>query len=254
MIRFVLLFLAGLLSVHLAKAFRLYLVLMEHELSFIRFLFLYTRTTLVNLIIPYKLGEIYRMIAISRATKHWQVGILSILVDRFFDTLALCVILVPLDLAYYGSLTAITVIFMAALLLIALCYISVLPSYRYLNHYIIVKKSSGRSMAALKGLDVVKIWFDFTKNLIRGRFGLIFLSSLAGWILEIATLKVLAVYLHVSFGIGDYISYVQAIFGQGENELLSPYNVCGILLLTVLTVLSLVWYLMSLSNRKKELA
>ena len=50
------LLLAGFILVHTAKMLRLYLVLMEHKIGFGRFVLLYLKTTLVNLIIPLKLG------------------------------------------------------------------------------------------------------------------------------------------------------------------------------------------------------
>ena len=183
------LLLAGFILVHTAKMLRLYLVLMEHKIGFGRFVLLYLKTTLVNLIIPLKLGELYRIFCISRETKHWQVGVLSILVDRFFDTLALCIILLPLDIFVFGKISFITLLFIGIMALIVICYVSILPTFQYLNKYIIRQKSSARAMAALKGLDVVKVWYDFTQNLISGRFALILLFSFAGWLFEIGTIK-----------------------------------------------------------------
>ena len=75
----------GFIAVHFFKMLRLYLVLMEHRISFGRFILLYLRTTFINLIIPFKLGELYRIEEIARVTKIWQVGFLSVLVDRFCD-------------------------------------------------------------------------------------------------------------------------------------------------------------------------
>lgn len=92
----------GFIAVHFFKMLRLYLVLMEHRISFGRFILLYLRTTFINLIIPFKLGELYRIEEIARVTKIWQVGFLSVLVDRFFDTLALLCVLLPLDLIPRG--------------------------------------------------------------------------------------------------------------------------------------------------------
>ena len=93
----------GFIAVHFFKMLRLYLVLMEHRISFGRFILLYLRTTFINLIIPFKLGELYRVEEIARVTKIWQVGFLSVLVDRFFDTLALLCVLLPLDLILRGG-------------------------------------------------------------------------------------------------------------------------------------------------------
>lgn len=245
------LFLAGFVLVHLSKMLRLYLVLMEHKIGFGRFVLLYLKTTLVNLIIPFKLGELYRIFCISRETKHWQVGVLSILVDRFFDTLALCIILIPLDVFLYGKLSFITLLFLAVMVLIGICYVSVLPTYKYLNRYLIKEKSSPRAMAALKGLDVVKIWYDFTQNLISGRFALILLFSFAGWIFEVGTLKVLAYYMELPFGVGDFTTYIQAIFGVGSMGLLKPYTIDSIVLMFAFTVVGFVMMFIKSRSKKK---
>ena len=258
------LFFVGFVLVHLAKMFRLYLVLMEHKIPFWKFVLLYLKTTLVNFIIPYKIGEVYRFFCISRQTKHWQVGILSILVDRFFDTLALCIILVPCDILLarqlanvpvYSVLSDITLVFLAVLLIIAVCYISVLPTYRYLNRYLIKEKTSQRSLAALKGLDVVKQWFDFTQNLISGRFALILLSSFAGWIFEIFTLGVLAKAIGKTFDIPAFENYIRSIFGLGSSEMLSRYTNESVLLMAVFLVIALIATLIAKlkrSRKKKE--
>ena len=86
--------------VHLAKMARLYLVLMEHKISLRRFILLYCKTTFVNLFIPFKIGELYRIYKIKKETKHWQVGVLSVVIDRFFDILALFLILLPIDIYF----------------------------------------------------------------------------------------------------------------------------------------------------------
>jgi hypothetical protein len=246
------LFLLGFILVHLAKMMRLYLVLMEHKISFGSFVLLYLKTTLVNLIIPFKLGELYRIFCINKETGHWQVGVLSILVDRFFDTLALCIILLPLDIFLFGRLSFITLLFLTVMVLVVICYAAVLPTYKYLNRYLIKEKSSPRAMAALKGLEVVRVWYDFTHDLISGRFALILAASFGGWIFEIGTLKVLAVYLALPFDVGDFATYIQAIFGAGSSELLRPYTLYSILLMAVFTVAGVIW--ISIKSRSKKKA
>lgn len=245
------LFLAGFILVHLAKMLRLYLVLMEHKIGLGRFVLLYLKTTLVNLIIPFKLGELYRIFCISRETKHWQVGVLSILVDRFFDTLALCMILLSLDIYFFDGLSYVTLLFLFVMAFVVVCYVSVLPTYKYLNRYLIKEKFSQRAMAALKGLDVVKSWYDFTQNLISGRFALILLCSFGGWIFEVGTLKVLAKYLQISFGAGDFTTYIQAIFGMGSSGLLRPYSIYSIVLMFAFTVVGFVAVFIKSRSRKK---
>lgn len=257
---YLILFLVCLILVHLAKMLRLYLVLMEHKISFGKFVLLYLKTTLVNLIIPYKIGEVYRFYCISKETKHWQVGVLSIVVDRFFDTLALCMILVPCDIMIarqfadvplYSVLSDITLVFLVVLLLIAVCYKAILPTYKYLNRYLIKEKSSQRSLAALKGLDVVKEWYDFTQDLISGRFALILASSFVGWIIELITLGVFAIYLEKPFDLVVFEQYIQAIFGMGASSLLKMYIAYSVMIVSAFTVIALVVMLVKFLQKNK---
>ncbi len=50
------LFLIGFFAVHALKMMRFYLVLLEQKLSVRDFVFLYIKTTFVNLLIPFKLS------------------------------------------------------------------------------------------------------------------------------------------------------------------------------------------------------
>ncbi|MBD5544046.1 MAG: hypothetical protein HDR01_07395 [Lachnospiraceae bacterium] len=237
------------LAVHAAKMIRLYLVLMEHKIGFSRFLLLYLKTTFVNLLIPFKAGEIYRIFAIGRESGVWQVGILSVLIDRFFDIAALLLVLLPLDVIFYGDISFITWIFLAIIVIIACIYLSIEPTYQYLNKYIIKEKNSGRSMAVLKGLDVVNNWYEFTKNLVQGRFALIFLASFAGWVFEILALKALAGFLAVPFGIGSFSQYIKSIFLAGESRIASTYTLVGA---GVFLLLSIVGQLVYIIRKKKD--
>lgn len=240
----------GVLAVHIFKMARLYLVLMEHKISFVRFVLLYIRTTFFNLIIPFKLGEIYRVEEIARETRVWQVGLLSVLVDRYFDMTALLILLVPFDLFFRKGLSPITMVLLVVIVAVALLYAAVPKSYGYLNRYLIMKRSSPRSMAALRGLDVVKKWYDFTNNLITGRSALIVFASLFGWISEVITLKVLAIYLELAFALGDFASYIEAIFMNGKSRLLTMYTSGAAFAFLVLAVIGYALYFAMGMRRK----
>lgn len=229
--------------VHLCKMLRLYLVLMEHRIGFGKFIRLYFRTTFVNLIIPFKLGELYRFYSITAVTKVWQVGVLSVLLDRFFDIVALVLVLIPFDLMIHGKIMTVTFVLLLAIIVLAFIYISILPSYEYLSHYIIRHKTSKRALIALRALDVMKEWYDFTKNLITGRSILITLASLAGWIVEVGVLKLFALYQSIDFTVGDFGEYIRAIFTGEQNQLLKNYTYLGAAIMLVATVISYIVYL-----------
>lgn len=218
------------LLVHLAKMGRLYLVLMEHKISLFRFVLLYCKTTFVNLVIPFKIGELYRIFSIKKETKVWQVGILSVFIDRFFDILALTLILLPIDLNYDKHITFITGLFVVLMVVIMVGYLCLLPTYTYLNQYIIMHKQSKRSMMTLKALECVKEWYDFSTRLIHGRFALITLFSFIGWIFEILLLGQFAEFLkyyfnrNEYFGIDTFSDYVASIFIGGGSSLMNTYT------------------------------
>ena len=131
------LFLAGFFAVHLLKMLRFYLVLLEEKLSVRKFLLLYIRTTFVNLLIPFKLGEIYRAFCVVRLTGRAEIGILSVVLDRFFDTFILLLFLLPYDLLALGRITWLTGGMLVFLLAIMLVYRMFEPTYLYLNRYLI---------------------------------------------------------------------------------------------------------------------
>lgn len=230
------------LLVHLAKMARLYLVLMEHRINLGSFVLLYCKTTFVNLLIPFKIGELYRIYKIKRETKLWQVGVLSVVIDRFFDILALFLILLPVDIFYKKQISVVTGFFFVVLALLAIVYMVVQPTYVYLNKYLIMHKQSNRSMLALRGLEYVKEWYDFSTDLIRGRFALITLSSLFGWIFEVFLLNIFARLLNGLgqaidiFGIGNFPDYVGSIFLGGGNVLTTQYTYGTALVFLVLSV------------------
>lgn len=250
----IILIVIGFMAVHIFKMMRLYLVLMEHRIPFGEFLLLYFRTTFVNLVIPFKLGELYRIEEISRKTRVWQVGVLSVLVDRFFDTLALFVLLLPVDLISGHRVSVITGVFFGVLVLAASVYLAIPGSFAYLNRYLIMRKSSVRTMAALKGIDVIKNWYDFTKNLIEGRSMLILFSSFLGWLAEIITLKAIESYQGMPFGLADFASYIGSVFQAGDNPVKAVYTQIGVIAMAGCTLLGYLIFIVGKSRRKRTAA
>ncbi|MBR6315547.1 MAG: flippase-like domain-containing protein [Lachnospiraceae bacterium] len=234
---------AGFACVHLFKMIRLYLVLMEHKIPFGRFVLLYFRTTLVNLLIPFKLGEVYRVEEVWRMTGIWQVGLLSVVVDRYFDILALFLWLLPMDILLSGKLSGVTPVFGVLILAGLVLYLAIPGSHTYLNRFLIKKRASVRSMAALSALDVVKKWYDFTANLVTGRAFLIIITSAAGWGAEIVTLKKLSVYLGINYRFRDFGKYIDSIFLRGgKMEIQQTYTLISVVVVAVITAVgTVIW-------------
>ncbi len=226
------------LLIHMIKMFRMYLVLLEHRVNFKKFIFAYLRTTLVNLIIPFKLGEVYRMFVYSRMTENAGTGIAGTLVDRFFDTMALVLILIPLHVLYPGKISSVSVFLGVFVIVIIFVYLMFLPAYSYLNKYIIVNRDSRNSMAVLRFLEVLKAAYDYIKRLVTGRYALIALMSFAAWVLEGGLLFVIARLAGVKYDAGVFSDYITSIMSTTHSVLQEKYTIFSIAVIAVCTIIS----------------
>ncbi len=243
---------AGFILLHLFKMIRFYLVLMEHDISLKDFVLLYFRTTLVNLAIPFKIGEAYRVEEVWRMTGIWQVGVLSVVVDRYFDVLSLFLWLLPIGMFLRHSLTPATLIFAAVILAGVVFYAAVPGSFGYLNGFLLKRRASVRSMAALHALNVIREWYDYTARLISGRALLMVVCGALGWGVEILTIGRLAVYLNMKFRLVDFADYIDAVFlGKGNMKIQSSYTGISVVVFAVLTVLGYAVYLATLRSGSK---
>ena len=222
---------------HAFKFLRFWLVLMEEKkLSFFDILFLYVRTTFVNLIIPFKIGELYRVAAVKHMTGSYKTGILLVVIDRFFDTLALLTLTLPFELLYLSGTDPVLLMLFAALILLLISYLSYMPSFRYMNKYIITSKKSKRAMVLLDILDKANSWYLYLKKLIRGRSPLVFLASLFGWILEFSALKMFAASFGRNFDIDAFIRYINSLLSGGKDPVGTGYNIMGIVIFAIMTL------------------
>ena len=239
------------LCVHLIKMMRMYLIVMDRKVSFDRFVPAYLRTTLVNLIIPYKLGELYRVGVFYRISGGFKTGFFSVLIDRFFDTLALILILLPYQLFISGKVTVPTVLLTVFVIVVLMTYRVFPPSYEFLNRYIITSRDSKRSMMALAALESVNGWYLYVRDLVKGRYGILLLFSLAAWILEITVLAGFSKICNMSFTVSDFGVYIESIVSGSNYDTKIRYTIASAATIAALTVVFTVRYLIIQHRNKK---
>jgi len=245
----IILCLIGFVLVHVIKLMRMYLVVIEQKIPFDRFIPAYLRTTLANLIIPFKLGEVYRVGVFSRITGSINIGFFSVLIDRFFDTLALLIIILPYQL-FGGKGVGTPVIFLAIFLLVVIFTYGMFPStYRYLNRYIITSRTSKRSMAVLRGLEKINGWYLYVEKLVSGRYGLMFLLSIGAWLLELLEILGIAKIFNIEFKLADFSKYISSILSTQSSLINRMYTLYSILIIAIACVIFTVRYLI---RRKKH--
>ena len=243
--------LAGFLGVHLIKMMRMYLIVMDRKISFDGFVPAYLRTTLVNLAVPYKLGEIYRIAVFYRISGGFKTGFFSVLTDRFFDTMALVMILLPYQLFISRSVTVPTIMLTVFLAVVLMTYVVFPSSYVFLNRYIITSRTSKRSMTALMILEHVNGWYEYVRDLVTGRYGILLLFSVAAWILEIAVLAGFSRICGRNFTVADFGAYIESIVSGRGFELGKRYTLTGAVIMAVLTIVFTAIYLIRRRREKR---
>lgn len=242
--------LPGFIIVHAIKLMRLYLIMVEDDIPFSRFVFAYFRTTLVNLIIPYKLGEVYRIAAFSHVSGKIKNGFFAVLVDRFFDTLAIVFILFPYQLFIKGEVSLPVLMLFAFVMCVLFTYIVFPSTYSFLNRYIIVKRNSSKSLAALNVLEVLNGWYEYVKKLVTGRYGMLVLFSFAAWIGEILILAGFNKMSGSNFSVESFGRYIESIISGGNYNLKREYTLITIWIIAAATVVTLLIYLAGKIKKK----
>lgn len=234
--------------VHAVKMARLYLIVIDRKIPFKRFLLLYCSTTFVNLAIPYKLGEFFRIFAFSKACKSFKIGLTSVLVDRFFDTMALVLILLPSALIFGDRVNGATLLLTVFVVVLVFIYLTFSSFYTYLNRYIIINRTSKGAMRGLKFLELLKSSYDYVKNLVVGRYAILIIFSFISWLLECGILFILAMFLGIQGG-ANISSYIEAIVSSARDNLMNSYIIFGCIVMGIATI---VGFIILLVDKKKD--
>lgn len=227
----------GFFTVHFLKMLRLYFVLIEQKIGIFRFIKVYFKTTFVNIMIPFKIGELFRIYCFSHETKVMQIGVLCVVIDRYFDTVGLLLLVMPLEIILNGRISLLSGILLAFILIILFIYIVFMPTYLYLNKYLIMNATTNRAIVFLHALEQIKSWYDYSKQLIKGRYAIILFLSLLGWVTEEGVLFGISYLIGKKFTFTGFLDYLQAIFAQSTSWLLSYYSLFSACLLAAMTVI-----------------
>lgn len=234
---------------HLTKLVRVYMMIMEQSVPFFRFIKIYIKTTFVNVILPFKSGEIFRMYCFGRECNNYKFGILAIIFERVFDTCALLLFLLPMELKTTGNISMITIL-LGLLVIIVLFLFLFLPGIAtYLNHFFVFRTSGRKTLRALKIIEEVQDWYVYSKKLISGRISFVFFLSIVAWTIEYGLVYIMAKELKIGNLSTFFSDYINEAFGRKMNELLSIYTIGTAL---VFGIIMLLVYFIDFGKRKKN--
>lgn len=230
--------LLSIVATHFIKALRLYFLMLETRPTVVRFLRTYIKTTLVNLVLPFKLGEFFRMYCFGHELKNYKTGILIILADRYFDTIPLVLILIGFVVFGKDSLSGVIIVLVMFLLIITIVY-SIFPStFRYMNRFLIVNTNSDRGIQALELLKKIQHWYSYIQELITGREIILLILSGLAWFMEYGALYCLITGIGHKFSTTEFVAYMDSIFAGNVSEYVGLYLGINAVVLVMMAVVA----------------
>ena len=206
-IRHVLVLLAAALMVHLIKAGRLYLALYGTGMGASEYIKIYCKVTPVSMVLPFKLGEFFRMYGYGKQLDDILKGIIIILLDRFMDTLALTAMIFLVWMFNGGNITFFTYLLLLFLVGILLAYFAFPGVYGFWKKYILKARATERRLALLRILDSLDLVYREITDVSKGRGLILCFISFLAWAAEIGSLAIL-----------------NGISGEGElSQIISAY-------------------------------
>lgn len=226
------------LMIHGLKFARMYFILLEEKLPLWRAMKIYVKATFVSTLVPYKIGELFRMYCYGSEINHFAKGIIAVLIERFFDAISLCLILIPSIIGGWQGNYMFPVLLVAFLIIVAAVYMAFDGTYKYLNRFLITNSGGKKGLRSLATLERIKSFFTTAKSMLKGRQMVIMLLSLLSWIIECCMLWVMGWFMGKEVtlaSIGEYIS--DGFFGV-ENIFFNNYiYLCMTVFLILLVII-----------------
>ena len=213
------------IALNIVKYVKTYFIFLEEKMSLKKYTKLYMKTTFVNIMIPFKLGEIFRMYCFGKEIGNYKKGIVGILLDRFVDTIMLLIILIPTELKKNGEISIITLSLLLFILLFTLFIIVVPSTYKYLNKFLIINKPNKISLCLLKILEKVNEIYQSGMQLLKGRIIILATLSVLSWLIDFGIIRMISLFKFNNFDISVFIEYLTSAVYQYNSVVLVNYMV-----------------------------
>lgn len=219
--------------VHFIKACRLYLALYGSDLKALDYIKTYCKVIPVGLVFPYKLGEFFRIYCYGKALNNLLQGIVTVMLDRFMDTMALVTIILILWVFNGGHISVVTYVLLLFLLFALLLYFLYPGIYLFWKKYFLKANATERKLVFLKVLDALNNVYREICNVLKGRGIVLYFLSLIAWAMEIGSLTLLCG-IENKNRLNDIISqYLLSAIGVGASIELKRFVFISIMLLMV---------------------
>ena len=207
------------------KATRMYIIVMDTSLSYSKNLLLYATTTMINILLPYKVGELYRIALYGNQIGSYAGGTVRVLLDRAVDTAALLTFLTIIMFFQVSVVLPLYLLLLAMFVILCAAWLVFPQLYRFWNDFLITQRHSKSAPGLLKTLSEINRAYEYLRGLIRGRVFVMYLLSLAAWGLELIGIYILTVYAHNNSA-AQISAYLTSALSTAANEHQKLYVLC----------------------------
>lgn len=232
------------LAVHTIKFFRIYFVLSNERISWKRCLSQYCKTIPVSVILPFKSGELFKAYCYGNTLGNYYLGIVYIILDRFFDTLALVSIMCTASAFTKIRLTWLFYLLTIFLASVIMLYAIIPHICRYWKKYLLCTTATPHSLRILFILKRTEMLLDTVTHILRGKSVILYVLSAAAWLIESIGISLAQTLVSHSIDRSMLFSYLSAAFGIGISTALHDF-----VLITIGTLLA-VYLIMQLLRKE----
>jgi hypothetical protein len=228
---------------HVVRMIRIYILLIETKVNVKELLTTYYTTSWVNFVIPFKIGEIFRVIEYGRLSNSFKRGLAVVTVERFFDSSVLFALVIAYISFSQNPITSYVplVLVLVAFLVFAILFFLEFPStYRHLNRLLTSSSQTKKGPMLLGLLLNIRSLHEDIKMLMRGRTALVLFLSISIWLIEIMAVAALSKVINLSTLIESFFLLLNDSFSIPiNNEILTDYKYYGLILLFAFAIISI---------------
>ncbi len=226
------LFVIAALVVHSIKALRLYVALYGSKICTIDYIKTYCKVTPVSIILPLKLGEIFRMYCYGYLINNYLKGVIVVLLDRFMDTAALITIL-TICMLFIGKASSFVVYLFLLFLIFLFIIYKIFPNFSYFwKKYYLSAKATKRKLWSLKQLERLNKVYNEITQVVKGRGVILYLLSLVAWSVELLNLMLITNLISKEF-INKISEYLMSALISNKVIELNKFIIISIIILLV---------------------
>lgn len=225
------------LMVYAVKGFRLYFILLGQGMSFRQYLKQYCKVIPVSIILPFKLGELFRIYCYGYHIKSYFNALVIILLDRFVDTLALVCVVLFCAILNGSSINGIIYLLILFLICIIVMYLLFPEIYRFWKHYFLVRPATKKGNRMLELLEYGNQAYNGISRIAGGKSIILFILSVIAWGVEIGGILLLNRMGSMGNESEIILNYLSSALNGQENTFLQQFVIVSVLLMLCVYVL-----------------